>query len=118
MEAYLDQFLAFTKAFTQKHPGQPVDGESYGVDGPVFLTSVLKLPEKGRLEVNTVLDTTPEEFEWQAEITINDREADEYIHMIIGRDGSLAETYAKTVLPLTPERAAEILGYLERITTS
>ena len=112
-----DYFSRFAAEFTAAVPPEPVDGAYYDLPGTtVYHTHTRKLAAKGRLEVSVVTPAAAEAFEWTTEITLNDKAAGRFIHLIIRRDHSVVETYGKTVIELTPPRSAEIrtiLGQLE-----
>lgn len=114
-----DRFLAFITPFCQNHPGLPVNGEYYDLpDETVYTTSSMQLPAKGRIEVNTIAPGAPADFEWEYELTIKDKVDDHFVHMIIRHDKSVVETYGKTIIDVTEDRAAEILKLLKDLQSS
>lgn len=113
------QLAAFAAKFCRDHPGEPVDGTYYDLpDTVVYTTSTLKLPERSRIEINTITANTPPSFEWQHEITIKDKPTGTFVHVLLRRDGSVVETYGKTILPVDENRGAEILALLEGLAYS
>ncbi len=108
--------LNFARDFSANRPSTAVTGEYYDLPGEiVYTTASHALPGKGRVEVNTISTTAPADFEWQHEITINDKADKRFIHLIIRRDQTAAETYGKTVLPITTGREQEIIQLLEQL---
>ena len=110
-----NRFLSFAETFSHAIPPVPVDGEYYDLPGTTVYnkhTQLLAGKNAGRLEVNVVTPEAATAFEWAIEITLNDKAAGEFIHLIVRPDGSIAETYGKTVLPVNATRADEILGLL------
>lgn len=111
-----DRLLSFVTEFCAVNSGNPIDGEYYDAPGRIVYTTYSRtLPERGRLEVNALAPKAPDSFEWDYEITIKDRLNDEFIHVLLRRDGSLVETYGKTVLEVDEPRGKEILSHLERL---
>ena len=111
-----EKLSSFVEAFMTAHPTVDVDGEYYELPGTVVYSTATKtLPNKGRIEVNAIGNTTPADFEWRAEITIKDKEADMFIHMLLRRDDSIVETYGKTVTPVDEARFNEIYSILNRL---
>lgn len=111
-----DYFSRFAAEFAAVFPPAPVDGDYYDLPGTtVYHTHTRKLTAKGRLEVNVVTPEAAEAFEWTTEITLNDKADGRFIHLIIRRDGSVVETYGKTVIELTPGRSTEIRSILEQL---
>ena len=106
----------FIEKFTATIEPKPIDGEYYDLPGKaVFNTYTQKFKGNGgRLEVNLITADAPGEFEWATELTLNDKTTGDFIHLIIRRDASRAETYGKNVIPMEPEREAEILTALSK----
>jgi hypothetical protein len=114
-----DQFLTFVQAFSASHTATPIDGEYYDKPGVMVYTQVLqKLPDRGRIEVNTLTPDAPSTFEWQYELTINQPLNEIYIHLLLRADKSLVETYGKTVNEVDDDRAQEILNILSELTSN
>ncbi|HUC87480.1 MAG TPA: hypothetical protein VMR75_04180 [Candidatus Saccharimonadales bacterium] len=108
-----DYFSGFAHSFSSRFPAVAVDGDYYDLPGTtVYHTYTQALPGKGRLEVNLTTPEAAAAFEWTIEITLNDKAAGRFIHIIARRDNSVVETYGKTVIPLTPSRSAEIQALL------
>jgi len=106
--------LTFAQTFAANREAQPVDGDYYELPGTVvYHTTTQKLPEKSRLEVNTITPEAADRFAWQAEITLNNKVNGDFIHVIIRTDGSAEETYGKTVTPVDAAREREILDAFE-----
>lgn len=94
---------------------QPVDGQIYEQSGTtVYHAAVQKLDTGGRIEINLI---TPEAqgFSWLAELTIDDAANTLYQHVLLQNDGSIVETYGKTVIPVSDGEAEVILDRLERL---
>jgi hypothetical protein len=108
-KADYDYFSDFTAHFIRQFPPVAVDGAYYDLpDTTVYHTHTRPLAAKGRLEVNVVTPEAADAFEWTTEITLNDKATGRFIHLIIRRDGSVVETYGKTVIELTPARSTEL----------
>lgn len=109
-------FVDLSTKFIATAEPKAVDGEYYDLPGQIVYTSyALKLPEKGRIEVNVISPEAPASFEWQLEYTVNDKRDGTFVHLLVLRDGNLAETYGKTVLDVDKARAAEIQDLVERL---
>lgn len=102
----------FVKQFISDIEPNPIDGEYYDLPGKTVYNTYTRKFKGGRLEVNQITPDTPSEFEWATELTLNDKTTGEFVHLILLRDGSRAETYGKNVIPIEPEREAEILSVL------
>lgn len=114
--AMYEEMTTFINDFCESHDTVDVDGEYYDAPGvTVYKTSSMQLPEKGRIEVNTLSDAAPAMFEWAHEVTIKDKQSSTFIHFLVRPDKSLVETYGKTVLPIDQERGSEILSHLRRL---
>jgi hypothetical protein len=102
-----DRLLNWAIQFSQQHDPQPVDGEYYSLPGQTVYTSArLKLPEKGRIEVNLTEAGALSSFSWRAEITLDHAADSNYQHFLLQTDGQIVETYGKQVIPV-PEAEAE-----------
>jgi hypothetical protein len=109
-------FSAFATEFCTRFPAVAVDGSYYDLPGiTVYHTHTQALPEKGRLEINLTTPEATDEFEWTVELTLKDKRTERFIHLILRCDGSVVETYGKTVIPLTPARSAEIQTLLRQL---
>lgn len=114
-----ERFNAFAQAFSASHPQKDILGDYYDhPDKVVYRQATHKLPEGGRIEVNTITPETPSSFAWEAEITINDKVGKRFIHLILQRNQEVAETYGKTIIPVDTARANEILGILAELRAS
>ena len=109
------RLVTFAERFAADHsPPTSVDGTDYELPGLIVYHSYRRpLPDGGRVEINIVTAEAAAAFEWSHEITRNDKVAGQLIHLIMRPDGSAAETYGKTVTPITPQRANAILSALE-----
>jgi hypothetical protein len=111
------RFYRFAQEFSQKHPLAAVAGDYYDLPGTiVYHSATHTLGDGGRIEVNTITPETPLTFAWEIEITINDKEGGRFIHLILQRDRSLAETYGKNLIPIDTARTDEILDILMELT--
>ena len=110
------KFAQFAEDFISEYPGKPVPGDYYGLQGKtVYHTSSMPLPGKGRLEINRTTSDAGPSFSWHTEITLNDKESGEFIHVILKDGDELEETYGKTVLEVSDTRANKILELLRRL---
>ncbi|HUC20792.1 MAG TPA: hypothetical protein VMR98_04845 [Candidatus Polarisedimenticolaceae bacterium] len=109
-------FIQFAEQFTAANPVIKVTGEYYDLPGQtVYTTATHKLKGGGRIEVNTTTENTPDDFEWKHEITVNDKVEKRFIHLIVRHDNTIVETYGKTILPVSQERATEIMTALAEL---
>ena len=108
-------FETFTKSFCASKTPKEVSGEYYGLPGKtVYHTYSLPLPGKGRLEINRTTPSANGTFSWHTEITLNDKESGEFIHVILKNGNEIEETYGKTVLEVSDTRARNILNLLHK----
>lgn len=113
------QLEEFAQQFVASRPTTAMDGEYYELPGVImYHTATLRFPDKGRIEINKLTTAAPETFEWQYEITIDDKPSGSYIHLLLRRDGTLVETYGKTVLQVDNKRAVELYELLQRLSES
>lgn len=111
-----EQFVGFAHRFAASRPTTDIAGDYYDQPGVVvYRQTTHKLPEGGRVEVNIITPAASLAFAWEAEITINDKQADRFIHLILQRDGNVVETYGKTILPVDGDRAAAIRSCLTEL---
>lgn len=117
MQSAYAQLGAFAENFIRVYPGEPVDGALYGLSGTtVYHTHTQPLAMKSRIEVNQITIDAANSFEWASEITVKDKVNDEFIHLILRPDRTAAETYGKTVTPITSDRAGEIIRLIQQAT--
>ncbi|HEX7259896.1 MAG TPA: hypothetical protein VF272_03120 [Candidatus Saccharimonadia bacterium] len=109
-------FITFAEQFSATHPVIEVTGEYYELpDRVVYTSAAHPLEGGGRVEVNTTTADTPPDFEWKHEVTINDKQRKQFIHLIVRHDDSVVETYGKTILPVNTERAIEIMAVIDEL---
>lgn len=86
------------------------DGFPGLVDGTAMLNNIKVGKGKNYLEINLTTLAAEVAFEWRAEITISTD--DSYKHFLLRKDGSIVETYGKTVLDTDETDQAWLLGQL------
>jgi hypothetical protein len=107
------RMMEFVSQFTSSRSLSEVSGEAFGLPPTtVYHTATHPLPGKGRIEVNLTTPDTPDNFEWLAELTIDNRAAAQFIHLIARRDQTIVETYGKNVIEISPARAKAIMKLL------
>jgi|GEM_PF-2694340 len=111
-----ERFVSFANAFAASRTPADIDGDYYDQPGViVYRQATHQLPDGGRVEVNLITPEASLAFAWEAEITINDKQTDRFIHLILQRDGKVVETYGKTILPVDGDRAAAIWAVLAEL---
>lgn len=116
MTSDFERFVSFARTFAATRPQTDISGDYYDQPGVVvYRQTTHKLPDGGRVEVNIITPAASPAFAWEAEITINDKQTDRFIHLIVQRDGEVVETYGKTILPVDADRAAAIHAILTEL---
>ncbi|TAK89520.1 hypothetical protein EPO04_00170 [Patescibacteria group bacterium] len=95
---------------------QPVDGQAYNQPGQnIFTQTIIKLPNGGQIDLKLTLPQASSDFEWLAEITVDDTSTGEYKHYLLRKAGDIVETYGKQVIDVSEADAQGLLDYLRAI---
>lgn len=108
------EFLArnlLTASNPKPIPARQLFGDEAG-DQPIMQTDKIKFADGGILTINVVEPGREVDFDWKVELTYDRRESEEYWHVLLLKDATLAEAYGKEVTPLDETAAIRLFNFL------